>query len=784
MQHRYLPLLALMLTLIMILPFQTAYADGIVVPEPPPCGPGLGPCPGPSPISQLAIRYHHVEVEIEDQVATTHVDQVFQNDNDWPVEGTYIFPLPEGAAVNDFRLWIDGESVQGEVLSREQARQIYEEIVRSLRDPALLEYIDQGALRASVFPIPPGGERRIELEYTQVLPSDNGLVQYRYPLNTEKFSTKPLEEVTITVRAHSSAPIRGVYSPSHALAVEHDGEYRFTAGHEATDVRPDQDFLLYYTLEEGDIGLNLITYRDPESEDPEGFFLLLAAPRVELEAAPVPKDVILVLDKSGSMDGEKFRQAQAALRYILEHLNADDRFNILAFSTDLVAFSPEIQPASEAEAAIRWTEELVAAGSTDIHRALMKAMEQAQTSRPTMILFVTDGLPTEGQTDIQTILQDITQAAPETVRLFSFGLGYDVNTYLLDSLSQQNRGTTTYVKPDQPIDEALSSFYRKISSPVLTDVELDFGGIRVFELYPQEVPDLFAGSQLVLLGRYRSGGNTIIELRGMAGNEEVSYRFEDQRFGESGGADFLPRLWATRKIGALLQQIRLEGPEEETIKQIVRLSIRYGIITPYTSFLVTEPNALGAEAQEGIAAQTFAQIQSTPTAVVGEKAVGRAWDEAAIRSAEVLPSLAEDAAEIVKHVGSRAFRWQDGIWVDTAYDPETTPISRVAYLSEDYFLLAASRAEIAAALALGERVLVVVGDQAYEVVAEDAPVDTIAIPEPLEQPSADPSAVPQDPPQDPASSHPSSASSAGPCGSAFSLLVPILGLAILRPRRA
>ncbi|MBU2610218.1 MAG: hypothetical protein KJ606_04655, partial [Chloroflexi bacterium] len=278
-----------------------ARADGIIICDP-------GPCPPPYPLTPLAIKYHHVTVTIKDQIAVTHVDQVFYNPGDMTVEGTYIFPLPADAAVTDFILWIDGKPVKGQVLDAAQARQTYEDIVRNMRDPALLEYAGRGAVQARIFPIPPRGERRIELEYTQVLTADNGLVSYVYPLNTEKFSTQPLESVTVNVDIRSSStPIRAVYSPTHKIAIHRENDRRVTAGYEAANMTPNTDFALYHSLGESE-AFHLLTYRDPtDLTDPDGFFLLLLAPRPDAAAQALAKDIILVLDHSGSMDGEKFQ---------------------------------------------------------------------------------------------------------------------------------------------------------------------------------------------------------------------------------------------------------------------------------------------------------------------------------------------------------------------------------------------------------------------------------------------------------------------------------------------
>ncbi len=731
-------LLTFLLVLLAMIFNQPADADGIIVPDPPVCE--FGPCPVPVPISQLAIRYHRVEVSIVDQVAVTRIDQVFRNDNDWTIEGTYIFPLPEGAAVNEFTLWIDGEPVKGEVLDKDEARRTYEEIVRSLQDPALLEYIDRGAVQASVFPIDPGGERRIELEYTQVLESDQGLIHYIYPLNTEKFSTMPLEEVSVSVRVESREAIRAIYSSSHQIAIDRRSDHAFRASYEESDVLPQNDFHLYYSVAQTEVGLNLMTYRDPRSQDPDGYFLLLAAPGIEVdEDETLPKDVIIVLDQSGSMEGVKFSQAKSALTYVLESLKPQDRFNVIAFSTGTRSYAGGLRPAEEASEAIRWVDSLSARGATDINLALLEAVALADRERPALLLFLTDGLPTEGVTESEEILNNLARTAPSSLRLFAFGVGYDVDTFLLDSLTQDHHGTTSYVTPGQAIDEAVSGFYTKVSTPVLTDLSLDFGDARPFDLYPEPLPDLFAGSQLVLVGRYRNPGGAEIRLRGTVEGDLKSFEYPDQFFRESGGPEFLPRLWATRKIAALLNEIRLHGPQEELVQQVVRLSIRFGIVTPYTSYLVTEPSALGREAEEAIASEAFGQMMATPAPITGQDAVGRAQAESEMSKAEAPMAIEGEAAEVVRIAGTHTYRLIEGVWIDTLFDPQTMQTLKVPFLSEDYFALTGASRVLASGLALGPRVIVVHNDVAYEIVGVDESGDVLEI-----SPELEPLSIPEE----------------------------------------
>ncbi|NMB59881.1 MAG: VWA domain-containing protein [Chloroflexi bacterium] len=711
-------LLAVFFLMTYIVPVQ---ADGIIIPEPPICNPIT--CPRP-PISQtpLTVKEHIVTVKIKDQLAVTHVDQTFINTGNSTVEGTYIFPLPSDAVVQNFTLWVAGKPVNGKVLSAEEARQTYEDIVRSMRDPALLEYMDRGAVQASIFPIGPGESRRVELEYTQALTAEGGLVKYSYPLNTEKFSAEPLEKVSVTVEIETGQPIRAVYSPSHEVDILRKDENNAVASYEASNIKPDTDFDLFYSYGNEE-ALHLFTYldgRDPS--DPDGFFLLLAAPRPEANIEHTVKDILLVIDRSGSMEGEKIRQAKSAAKYVLSHLGEADRFHFTTFSSGIEQFAPGLSPASDASKAIDWVDSISAGGSTDINRALLSAAKAAESDRPAYLLFLTDGLPTVGIRDSRRILANFADAAGENIRIFPFGVGYDVDTLLLDSLSQNHHGASTYVKPEEDLDAVLSGFYEKISTPVLTDLELEFSGIRTYDVYPQPLPDLFQGSQLVVTGRYHEGGKADIRLKGKVNGESQTFRYDNMTFTEEspsirGPESSLPRLWAARKIGSLLNSIRLEGVEKETVDQIVKLSIRYGIVTPYTSYLVTEPPALGAVEQERLSTQTFGEMKGAAAAPsFGADAVQKAEGQNRLAQSESAPAITSDASQIIKNVGARTFVLKDGVWTDTAYDPDTMTARKIKFLSDEYFNLSRSNPTIAACLALGTQVLVVDGHSVIQII--------------------------------------------------------------------
>ena len=702
-----------------------AGADGIIIVDPPP---GVDVRLDQS----LAIKYHHVDIQIKDQVATTRVDQVFVNDNPWTAEGTYIFPLPQGAAVSDFVMWVDGKAVHGEILEADEARTIYDDVVRRMKDPALLEYVGRKALKASVFPIPPGEERKIELEYSQILPVENGLVHYIYPLSTERFSSRPLEDLVVRAQIESREPLKAVYSSRHEVSIDREDDYHALLGLEQSDVLPDRDFELFYTISSEKIGLNLLSFKE---EGQDGFFLLLAAPDVKVnEEEIVVKDIILVLDTSGSMQGEKMDQAKEAARYVLDHLNPLDRFAIVSFATTTRSFSPSLEPAAQADKGKDFLDRLEAMGSTDINRAMIEAVGLAEEVRPTTLIFLTDGLPTEGVTVTGAILDNVARESPDNVRIFSFGVGDDVDTDLLDQISLDHGGASTYVRPGEEIDEEVSAFYRKVKIPVLSDLSLDWGDIIVDQVYPQRIPDLFAGSQLIMLGRYREGGPAKITLKGMVNQEERSYTYEDLSFRKEGGDDFIPRLWATRAVGYYLTQIRLYGEKQEWIDSIVSLSTRYGIITPYTSFLVQEKDIFSDKGRE----EVISDFEEEMAAAAAEPAFGEAAVEKAVyqKSLSAAPvgaavpvnmsvstgidgtSKMVRVSEVLKNVGSKTFLLKNDTWIDTTFD-RSMKTKKVAFLGEEYFDLISQVPVLGSYFALGERVIVVHEGQAYETVAED-----------------------------------------------------------------
>lgn len=680
----------------------------------------------------VIVAAHTVDAVVEGRVAQVQVTQVFRNQSRTVAEGVYIFPLPKDAAVSDFQMTVNGEVLEGKLLDRDEARRIYEQIVRSQRDPALLEYLDRGLFQASVFPIPPGETRTVDFSYSQVLAPDGNLLHFNYPLSTERFSTAPVEEVAVTVELLDQPGLRTIYSPNYPITIERTAEDRATAVYTASDDQPAGDFDLYWGVADEAIGLDLLSYK-PAGED--GFFVLLAAPGVAATDEVVARDIVVVLDVSGSMRGPKMEQAVDAVRYIVENLNAEDRFNLITFSTGVSLWESALQPADgdAIAAALDWLADAKATGSTDINRALLEALAQLDTGdddgRPAYVLFLTDGQPTQGEQDAGAIVRNALNNLPaeRTPRLFTFGLGYDVNTDLLDTLATDLRGRSQYVRPDEPIDEAVSDFYATVSTPVLADLAVDFGpDAHVEELYPFPLPDLFAGQQLVVAGRYRDGGPVEVTLSGQVNGEERLFVYPDRELVERGGDDFVARLWATRKIGYLLAEIRRSGPEPELVEAVTELSLRYGIVTPYTSYLVLEPNVVAMPAGDAMADRQFfdsARVYERGAQAAQEMAAAPAAGEAAVAASQARSALQEaetvrEQAEQMRFVAGRSFAMQslvqapDGqvleLWVDQAYTPgmRTTTIE---FGSDAYFALL-DEPGMAEWLALSPELIVVTGE--------------------------------------------------------------------------
>ncbi|HOD83967.1 MAG: von Willebrand factor type A domain protein [Planctomycetes bacterium ADurb.Bin126] len=572
-----------------------------------------------------AVKYHHVNMTVRDQVASVSIDQEFVNTGAGAIEVEYLFPIPPGAAIDSMTLVVDGKEMAGKLMRAEEARQIYESIVRRKKDPALLEYVSFGLYKTRAFPLEPNKPAKVLVTYKQVCKKDRDLVEVWYPLNTEKFSSRPIESVEVTVDVKGEADITAVYSPTHDLNVERKDPRHVIAKYSAKGTLPTTDFQVFYKAADEAVGASLLTYREEDGKD--GFFLLLASPNPRTAAkSVVAKDVVIVFDHSGSMSGKKIEQAKEALRFILKNLNQEDRFAVVAYNDGVSPYSDKLLPAEgkNIESALKRLDRTDAGGGTNIHEALQVAMKycEGKAKRPQYILFLTDGLPTAGKTSEADILSDTKKANGCGARLFAFGVGYDVNVRLLDRLVEDNHGKSDYVKEKEPLEAKIASLYSKIKNPVMTDLKVEVPGVTLTDMYPRKVGDLFEGDQLLVAGRYfieKDKKNiadgklqTQLLVKGVyEGKERVfEYRVGLAATQKDPTYQFVEKLWAIRRVGFLLDEIQLRGQSKEVLDELIHLSLKHGIMTPYTSFLADENTRLadsrelrakGLAAAEGLA---------------------------------------------------------------------------------------------------------------------------------------------------------------------------------------
>lgn len=666
--------------------------------------------------SQLAIRSLVVRAVVEEQAATIEIRQTVRNLSTSDQEMRFLFPVPEGAQVTSVDLWVGQEKFEGRHLQADKARGVYHEIVRKQKDPALLEYVGRGLVQASIFPVPPGQERELRATIRQLLPRDGGLTRIGLPLSLCRFSREVLEEASVRVEISSRDDVKSVYSPSHAVEIGRPDDRRATVSWSEKKSRPDADFDLFWATDSRDVGVSLMTYR-PEKDKP-GYFLLLAAPKVKVDPGSVqPKDVVFVVDRSGSMRVEgKMKQAREALAGCLESLNPRDRFSVVAFSSavDVFSASPvENTPDARAKAR-RWLDAQEPLGGTALHEAVKTGLAiagPAPDPRPAYLVLITDGLPTLGERDTRKFLADVGGANPRQARIVSIGLGYDVNTTLLDGLAAGHGGISDYVKPGQSLVERLASIAGKIRHPVLADLKLEVSGITLVDVQPRRMPDLFHGGQLVIAGRYDGSGAATLTIRGISQGQETAVRceafFDAHTAGE--GRAFVAQVWAARQIGHLIERVQLEGPSKEVVDEIVRLSTRHGILTEYTAFLAMEEVSVrDFSANNEQAYRNLGELKND----VGARGVNQAENKKQCQEAQQVRANRwndengrETSIAQCRNVGKRTFFQKRRVWCDVDADP-AQKADEVAYFSDAFFKLLDERPELNRVAALGGDVLV------------------------------------------------------------------------------
>jgi len=568
--------------------------------------------------STVEVTGVQVGVVILEQAATTTMDIRLKNTSGSRQEAELLVPVPEGAAIRGFDFQGAGEEPSAELLPKDKAVATYEAIVAKIKDPALLEFAGLNLIRSSVFPIDAHGTQKIRLTYEHLLTADGARVDYTLP-RTESIDYKVPWEVSIKIK--SRKPISTVYSPSHEIRVEKaSGRIASVKISREAMSEPGPLQASYLMDLDGGVTASLIAYPDVRIDG--GYFLLLAglpadATVMDANGAPsVKREVTLVIDRSGSMAGEKLDQAKEAAVQVIDGLYDGEAFNVVDYSDSIASFAPApvVKNKTNAKEARHYVRRLTASGGTNIHDTLMEAFrpKPIKGTLP-IVLFLTDGLPTIGVRSEVAIREAVEKANKYKRRVFAFGVGYDVNAPLLNYLARNSRAVSTYVLPGEEIESKVSQVYRRLFGPVLSSPELQVIGAdgqvttrRVAELMPPQLPDLFEGDQLVLLGKYTADAPLRFRLEGDFHGKRRTFQFKFKLDKATTKNSFVPRLWASRKIGMLIDEIRQAGAEsgndssviaanakndprlKELVDEIVRLSVEFGILTEYTAFLARE----------------------------------------------------------------------------------------------------------------------------------------------------------------------------------------------------
>jgi Ca-activated chloride channel family protein len=691
----------------------------IVPPIPPRWIPGR-----PVPVNLTAVD---ASITITDQIATTVLDLSLTNPSNMAQEAQLVLPVPEGVAVKSLQWDGTGSEPRAEVLPRDEARRIYEEIVRGSRDPALVEFVGMNMIRSSVFPVPPHATQHLRLTYEQMLTRDGKRLDYAM-VRSEALGAGDVRW-TISADIRAGEGVAGVYSSSHDIATERvgPGHVKVRLAGSSEQVRSGS-FRLSVLLAGGGDALTGTAFLYPDSQQAgTGYFLLVFAPqaRGEDKAPPARREVVLVLDRSGSMRGEKFDQARKAAEMVIRGLRDGESFNIIAFSDSITGFSP--RPVSRSDETVRAAERflwgLTADGGTNIHDALMEAVRASvsEGSVP-LVLFLTDGMPTVGERREGVIRKAVKEANASRRRLFSFGVGYDVNAPLLAALSAASRGAATIVMPQEDVEVRVSQVFRRLDGPVVTSPTLtvfDAAGSPstaiVRDVVPQELPDVFEGDQVVLVGRYVSDRPFRVRVEGESGTAKRAVEVMIDPSQATMRNDYVGRLWALRRVMVLVDEIRQAGADggtpdagrmKELTDEIVRLSVRWGILTEYTAFLAREETdfraglpALGAPAMENLERRAIldragaggvAQQMDIATKQQAVNTAGAGRYYAAVPGHAGAPVEVRQVGESgVRFVGGRAFFNRKGRWVDAMLleQEDAAPDRTVEVGSEAYFAL-------------------------------------------------------------------------------------------------
>ena len=644
-----------------------------------------------------------VRVVVDGRLARIEVEELFRNTGGVIAEGSYLYPLPGEAQFSDFSLFQGDQELKGEMMGADQARDIYEGIVRRLKDPALITLAGHGLIRAQVFPIQPGETRKVILRYAQLLTRESDALQLRYAAGSRGDAPMSIR-FEIPRESEYATP----YSPTHPITTtRRDGAIQVAVAPPARG-----DIALVLPFRRGLVGGSILTHATP-GED--GYALLFLSPPPVGDNTRVPRDLTFVVDISGSMSGEKMAQAQTALRQAIGSLGATDRFRLIAFSNGIRHFRPGFTVATAAArtSARAFVDGLTATGGTNLEGAVNAALATtADAERMSLVFLLTDGIPSVGEQAPDRIAAGAAGRIGRH-RIFTFGVGHDVNTYLLDRLAVEGRGAATYVAPGADVGDAVGGVLTKLSRPALSDLRIVRAPVRFLDQAPAQLPDLFFGEELVVLARYRGTGDGPVVIEGTRNGRRERFTIEASFPGERDADAFITPLWAGRRIGELSRQIRLEGSSPQLIAQIRELGLRHGILTEYTSYLVVEPGAVLARdpaapapsgamaAREMTGKREFERARADAQLAQGNS-LSAMRDQVATKQviAGASAGVPRDEVAAIKNIGGRVLAMRKGVWTDIAHH-DSLKVTTIAPFSPAWFALAKARPALAEALSAG-----------------------------------------------------------------------------------
>ena len=541
----------------------------------------------------LEIKEHDVSVTINNGVAVTKVTQVFHNTESRQLEALYSFPVPKGASVANFSMWIGGKEMVGEVLEKKRAREIYNSYKQKRQDPGLLEQVDFKTFEMRIFPIAPNADQKVQITYYQELDFDHDSATYVYPLAT---STKQVTDSRVngkfafTLEAKSSVPITELKSFSHDdsfVIARHDESY-YQASLEMKEGSLARDIVLAYNLSRPKTGIDLITSK---TDGEDGYFCLTLTAGEDLATRDEGMDYVFVLDISGSMANDgKLLLSKDSVGAFINELGEKDRFEVMTFNVQPNMGFNKLRPVdpSAKEAAAQFLAQQQARGGTILAPAVTTAYKYGEADRPLNVIILSDGLTDQGER--QTLLKLI-QEKPRHARVFCIGVGNEVNKPLLEQLAQDSGGLASFISQGDSFERQARAFRRKLTRPAATDLKFDFGGLKITDVEPKSLPNLYHGSPIRLYGRYANGGTGKISVRGSVNGVEFKQNAElsfPKVISENPEID---RMWAWHRIDGLLKEADRTGSRQSVTDEVVRLGEGYSIVTEYTSFLVLENDA-------------------------------------------------------------------------------------------------------------------------------------------------------------------------------------------------